>query len=101
MIQRDNGATHNGGNDEAPSHRPPPWPQRFDTCASVAVEEGAQQRDTKGNERSQQRFEHDPTRYLPGNDGVAMMHRDQQTTHQDCRQEGSAKHLAGAEEGQT
>ena len=53
------------------------------------------------DERGQQRFEHDPTRYLPGNDGVAMMHRDQQTTHQDCRQEGSAKHLAGAEEGQT
>jgi hypothetical protein len=38
---------------------------------------------------------------VSGKDGVAMMHRDQQTAHQNCRQEGSAKHLARAEEGQT
>ena len=101
LIQHDNTATHNGCNDEAPSHGPPPWPQRFGTCSSIAVEESAQQRDTKGNERGQQHFEHDPTRYVPGQDGVAMMHRNQQTAHQDCRQEGSANHLARAEEGQT
>jgi hypothetical protein len=38
---------------------------------------------------------------VPGKDDVAMMHRDQQTAYQDCRQEGSAKHLPRAEEGQT
>ena len=101
MIQRDNGATHKSGNNEAPSYGPPSWSQGFGTCGSIAVEESAQQRDTKRNERGQQRFEHDPTRYLPGKDGVALMHGDQQTAHQDGRQEGSANHLARAEEGQT
>ena len=101
LIDSDNGATHNDCNDEAPSHGPPPRPQRFGTCCSIAVEESAQQRDTKGNEWGQQGFEHDPTRYLPGKDGVAMMHKDQQAAHKNCRQEGSAKHLARIEEGQT
>ena len=101
MIQRDNGATHKSGNNEAPSYGPPSWSQGFGTCGSIAVGESAQQRDTKRNERGQQRFEHDPTRYLPGKDGVALMHGDQQTAHQDGRQEGSANHLARAEEGQT
>ena len=101
MIYSDNCATHHSCNDEAPSHGPPPRPQRFSTCSSIAVEESAQQRDTKGNERGQQSFEHDPTRYLPGKDGIAMMHKDQQTAHKHCRQQGSAKYLARVEEGQT
>jgi len=101
LIQHDNATTHNDCNDEAPSHGLPPWLQRFDPCGSITVEESAQQRDTKGNERGQQHFEHDSTRDVPGQDGVAMMHKDQQTAHQDCRQEGSAKHLARAEESQT
>src|SRR5438093_1940803 len=66
LIQRDNGATYKRGNNEAPSHGLPPWSQGFDTCGSIAVEESAQQRDTKRNERGKQRFEYDPTRYLPG-----------------------------------
>jgi hypothetical protein len=91
LIDSDNCAPHNGCNDEAPSHGPPPRPQRFSTCSSIAVEESAQQRDTKGNERGQQRFEDDSTRYLPSKDSVAMMHKDQQAAHKSCRQEGSAK----------
>ncbi len=101
MIQRDNAATHNGGNDEAPFYSPPSWPQCFDTCGSIAIEESAQQRDTKRNERGQQRFKHDAIRYPPGKDGVTLMQRDQYTAHKDRRQESSANHLARAEEGQT
>ena len=51
LIDSDNCPPHNGCNDEAPSHGPQPRPQRFGTCSSIAVEESAQQRDTKGNER--------------------------------------------------
>ena len=76
MIQRDNCATHHGGNHEAPPDGLPSWPQRFDTGGRATVEERPQHGNTKGDERGQQHFEHDATRDLPGKDDITLMQED-------------------------
>lgn len=92
MIQENDRAPNTKRNDQAPPDRRPPWTKVFNTPGGTTIEECAQQRDTKRDERGQEGFHKYPSGHVPGQPDIPLIQGDQQRARQPGGQKGLPHH---------